>query len=880
MKQKHSILKRSLMMTSTFVTGLVGYGRPVYAACVSTGAPNYLCSGVETTQQSIISSGGQIVADGTFSVIDAGIAMRIRDSGGDVSFIQASGSYINGSTGLAMSAGMGTYGGTFNLTAEINGTIRGSTGAYFSKDGEMLITNNGDIEATGTGISINAGNAVSAEGTTLINTSSIYGAFYGVTVQSNTGGLYINNSGDIHSGQANYAAIRINGGDGGRIVNTGDIIGNINNPGVGAAAIRMYNLTGRMDIDIVGGRIAGNIVEDNRDFAYVNILSNFTSEGNIVVKEVNVDTGIDFTMGQNSSISARDIFISGDINIVNTGNFIGGTMTVNNGGNLNIQEDLYLSGSLYNNGRISISSGKTFTANYMYGATGTLEFEVTGVGNTGFLQSNYTPLDLTGQTIYINVAAMDTLAHNNRLHLATGNGAIIGGPGSTHTAVNDSSVLWDFEIFDGTGIGGYGNNDLFARAFIPGYAVAFLSENQNNNNTGDVLVALNGNTTNPELLDVLAQMNSASTEEEFNDILESVQPAVDTGEMNASIEFSEKIQDITSLRLHDLRNIKQNDSENSLSYQTTTAQQGVLQLNDAMWATFFDERNPEVNRFGLNTEQWAGVMGQYTKQGTRDGIKGYEMISGGGAMGVDSGDAFSNFVMGASLGYAYSDIDSDNSAKTDTKVNSYLLNLYGEYDLNDDVFVDGSLSYTLNKNKTTRHDVGGVVGLDAKGDFDSDLWGVSSSIGKHINYDDFIFTPSLGMNYLHYSSESYRETGAGGAGLNVTTKDLDKFELGVDFKASRNLGHLFENKPVVFGSAHIGYFHDFIGDNLEKTSSFIGGGASFATESPDGAKDRLSTGFGFDYFGKNNIDYQLSYNYDLKEDYNSHTAGFKTIFKF
>ena len=81
------------------------------------------------------------------------------------------------------------------------------------------------------------------------------------------------------------------------------------------------------------------------------------------------------------------------------------------------------------------------------------------------------------------------------------------------------------------------------------------------------------------------------------------------------------------------------------------------------------------------------------------------------------------------------------------------------------------------------------------------------------------FTPSFMTHYSLYSAQNYRETGAGGANLNVNSKSLEIFELGTNFE----LGWDFKlgNEKRFSPEIRAGYRYDLVGDRFREPNHLL-----------------------------------------------------------
>src|SRR5690606_2427761 len=134
-----------------------------------------------------------------------------------------------------------------------------------------------------------------------------------------------------------------------------------------------------------------------------------------------------------------------------------------------------------------------------------------------------------------------------------------------------------------------------------------------------------------------------------------------------------------------------------------------------------------------------------------------------------------NGVVGVAFSYGDTDVDSRNANRTKSEIDTYQITLYGDYDLDQSTFINGMLAYSWHDVSTLRHNVGGIAGINARGDFDAHQWTAEASVGRDYAYDSMILTPSLLAHYTHYSADGYTETGAGNASLIVDQDNLSKF---------------------------------------------------------------------------------------------------------
>jgi outer membrane autotransporter protein len=89
-----------------------------------------------------------------------------------------------------------------------------------------------------------------------------------------------------------------------------------------------------------------------------------------------------------------------------------------------------------------------------------------------------------------------------------------------------------------------------------------------------------------------------------------------------------------------------------------------------------------------------------------------------------------------------------------------------------------------------------------------------------------------------------------------------------------------ENGHAIKPSLTAEYRYDFIGDEVESTSSFVGAGGSFKTEGFDPAQHSFLVGTGVEYELNEAVSVSADYGYKFKSDYDSHNFAIRAGMKF
>ena len=241
----------------------------------------------------------------------------------------------------------------------------------------------------------------------------------------------------------------------------------------------------------------------------------------------------------------------------------------------------------------------------------------------------------------------------------------------------------------------------------------------------------------------------------------------------------------------------------------------------------------------------------------------------GDTMGISVGaDTLIDGKYTLGIGYAYNDTDVDSDSR-DTAIESHSVFLYGQYKPNE-WYVNAALNYTMS-NYTESADVYGVKLADAEYD-------VNSFGGQIMTGYDFvagnpasIFTPEVGVRYLHVAQDAYQGTLG-----DVDALDTDYLTgvAGVKYAFEIESASELKFRPELRAAAT----YDFMSDAAVATVN-APGNVSYVIDA-----DRLSRfggefgiGLAAQYRG---LDVSLNYELDLHEDYTSQTGMLKFRYDF
>lgn len=233
---------------------------------------------------------------------------------------------------------------------------------------------------------------------------------------------------------------------------------------------------------------------------------------------------------------------------------------------------------------------------------------------------------------------------------------------------------------------------------------------------------------------------------------------------------------------------------------------------------------------------WLQALSNDANQDERRGVSGYDADSHGIAVGAD-GQLNADTTMGLAYSYLDTDVKSDLGSKT--KVTGHALTIYSNW-AHDNWFVDTSLMYGWNDNESKRY----IAGTRAKGDYDSDVFGVSALAGYTLRLmPDVVLEPQIGARYANVGMDSYREKGSSAA-LNVGSQRYEVGEVGM---GARLAAAFAVGAGSLEPEAKLMAWHDVIGDKVATRSSFVLGGDSFTSRGTTPVRDSYELGLGANY---------------------------------
>jgi outer membrane autotransporter protein len=296
----------------------------------------------------------------------------------------------------------------------------------------------------------------------------------------------------------------------------------------------------------------------------------------------------------------------------------------------------------------------------------------------------------------------------------------------------------------------------------------------------------------------------------------------------------------------------------------SNAQEGVKQLFNAIGQRL----SGSTGRAGGFEFNDAGVWAQglYNKAELRT-ANGFDGRSAGIAVGID-GKISDDAMLGFGLAYTNSKIDSANRRTTS---DNYSLSIYSEKTFEEDLFVNGILSYGFANYDESKN----VLGFNVGADYNVNSLAAQITGGHHFKNSatDSVFTPEIGARYLLIAQESYSD-GAGQKISSDTSSTLTgvaglRFKTG-EFSDGKGLRMIPELKVA-------GTWDAVSADNT--ATVVLPNNSSYKIDGEELERLGLEAGFKIGLEVKNVV-VSLAYEGRFKQNYSDHTGLLNVRYNF
>jgi outer membrane autotransporter protein len=839
------------------------------------------------------------------TTVDAGTLVLAKVVTGDPGITATSRVVVNGGTlrlagdenrQIWDAASVTLNGGTFdeNGMNETIGTLVLNGGAISGSG--ILTINSGAIDArSGSSSTVLAGTQGLAKTTAGTVTLSAANTFTGKTV-INGGTLVITDDSGLGAAPGSFVADQLSFNNNAKLETSADMT---------LSSLRGITLTG-----------AGTVLTDpGTTLTYDGIIAgsgSFTKEGTgtLSLGGANAYTGITNIIGGTLSVgNAVGLGLNANVNVGASG-----TLDINN---VTVAQNItLLGGSLTGTGtEASLSGDITLGGNSVLGGTGTLALGGVISGNLqAITKTGSGTVILSGHNTYTggttinagtlrvsnaNAVGTGALTNNAVLDVGTTNLSVSGvytqSAGSTLgltadsvssfgniVSVSDAVVAsgsavavtvrgympngFTFKVIDGAGGAGV-NVPATITSSNPKYT--FIGSSS----SGDLILTVNRTGSGFE------SGGRSPNGKEVGKVLDDV---VDpTGDMMGILDSLDNMSDTdVGAALDTLSPVVDSGVTN---VSNTAIVQFVGASEDRLAGLFARAHNEET---GVSTgseglkgfEAWGRGFGEYARQDPRGLSNGYHATIWGTAIGGDLPVFNDRVRLGLSGGYAASDINSkDNGGSTD--IDSYQGALYGGYmDPEKPYYINGAFSFAFNNYKGSRNIAVGTIMRTANADYDGRQYSVLLDGGYIFKAGKKLrITPIASLQYLRLHLDGYTETNAGALNLAVNSQNYDMLQSGLGMKLDRSFELSF---GTLTPEVHARWLHDFISDSQETTSTFAGGGGSFATNGFTPARNGLNAGGRLALVTKGNWSLDANYDFEFKEDFTSHTGWANIRYSF
>lgn len=202
-----------------------------------------------------------------------------------------------------------------------------------------------------------------------------------------------------------------------------------------------------------------------------------------------------------------------------------------------------------------------------------------------------------------------------------------------------------------------------------------------------------------------------------------------------------------------------------------------------------------------------------------------------------------NIRVGALFGYEHTDGDIDHEGST-IRVDGYTPGLYAAYADNKGFYANSLLTYTRNDYSTHRNIIIPGVDRTADGSTSGNQFGINADGGWEYRTGGWVLGPSAGLTYVNLGIDSFNESGADSADLNVDNQSYESLRsrLGGNVRYQAKLG-----SAIITPHFSAFWQHEYLNDSKGITSQFqVPGISSFTVDTTSPSRDSALLGAGVD----------------------------------
>ena len=274
-----------------------------------------------------------------------------------------------------------------------------------------------------------------------------------------------------------------------------------------------------------------------------------------------------------------------------------------------------------------------------------------------------------------------------------------------------------------------------------------------------------------------------------------------------------------------------------------------------------------IQVFGSTAEQESTKIGTVTQAG-------FDSETQGLAIGLD-GITDNGMTVGVSVSTANTDVDGKGTGKSTNSIDTYSASLYMDTATENGYF-EGSLTYGVNENSTSRKITSAGLNRTLTGSYDSNSISLNLAAGIPNEVGAGYLTPFGSFTATVMDIDPYTEKSTvvnDPLRLKVAQDDVSSMvgTVGLKFHGEMSNGGM----PMI----SLAINNEFGDSTIETTNTFQGGGTAFKTST---AVEELSATLGLGYtYGSDAASIEFAYEADANDDdYLSHYGSIKIVGKF
>jgi uncharacterized protein with beta-barrel porin domain len=253
---------------------------------------------------------------------------------------------------------------------------------------------------------------------------------------------------------------------------------------------------------------------------------------------------------------------------------------------------------------------------------------------------------------------------------------------------------------------------------------------------------------------------------------------------------------------------------------------------------------------------------------------GFDTDTQGLAIGFD-GVSDDGLTVGVSVATANTDVDGKGTGKSTNSIDTYSASLYMDT-ATDAGYVEGSVTFGINENTTSRRVAASGINRTYTGSYDSQTLSLNLSAGMPNEVGAGYLTPFGSLTATSMDIDAYTEkstTASDPLRLKVAQDDINSVigTVGVKFHGEMSNG----GTPMI----SLAINNEFGDNTINSTNTFQGGGTAFDTET-DVEEMSATLGLGYTYTN-GNTDVTVGYEAEANnDDYLGHNGSVKLSSRF